>query len=296
MTDTPLDRRIHPYRPDLAALHLKGQVEAERFVAGSARRAKRGVAPLRSRPESGAAQVSQLLFGETFAVFEDKDGWSWGQSVEDDYVGYVESAALAEDTDADTHCVAAFSTHLYSGPSVKAPVLERLPLMAKIRLTEVREGAFAALAGGGWIVSRHVWPLGRWQDDFVAVAERFLGVPYLWGGRAATDGFDCSGLVQIALAACGVPCPRDSDMQANSLGRLLDEGASLKRGDLMFFPGHVGMMADETTLLHANAFEMCVSKHPLSEAIARIAKDHANPVTARRRLSRSDRPGSPGNR
>ncbi|MFG1339608.1 C40 family peptidase [Xanthobacter autotrophicus] len=265
----PLDPRLTPARPDLASAALKGQVEAARYVEGDLRRVAVPVAPLRRRPASDAPLETQGLFGETVRVFEDDpEGWSWVQLEADRYVGYLPTEALAAPGAAPTHKVRALRTFLFPGPDIKLPPREALVLGSKVAVREVR-GGFAVTPDGFLPVVHLAEPAER-EGDFVAVAARFLGVPYLWGGRSSL-GLDCSGLVQTALAATGVAAPRDSDMQEAALGKALPLDAEPRRGDLLFWPGHVGIVEAADTLLHANAFHMAVAREPLAEALARIA-------------------------
>lgn len=264
-----LDPRLTPARPDLASAALKGQVEAARYVEGDLRRVAVPVAPLRRRPASDAPLETQALFGETVRVFEDDpEGWSWVQLEADRYVGYLPTEALAAQGAAPTHTVRALRTFLFPGPDIKLPPREALVLGSKVAVREVR-GGFAVTPDGFLPIVHLAEPAER-EGDFVAVAARFLGVPYLWGGRSSL-GLDCSGLVQTALAATGVAAPRDSDMQEAALGEALPLDAEPRRGDLLFWPGHVGIVEAADTLLHANAFHMAVAREPLAEALARIA-------------------------
>ncbi|MFG1304143.1 NlpC/P60 family protein [Xanthobacter autotrophicus] len=264
-----LDPRLTPARPDLASAALKGQVEAARYVEGDLRRVAVPVAPLRRRPASDAPLETQALFGETVRVFEDDpEGWSWVQLEADRYVGYLPTEALAAPGAAPTHTVRALRTFLFPGPDIKLPPREALVLGSKVAVREVR-GGFAVTPDGFLPIVHLAEPTER-EGDFVAVAARFLGVPYLWGGRSSL-GLDCSGLVQTALAAAGVAAPRDSDMQEAALGKALPLDAEPRRGDLLFWPGHVGIVEAADTLLHANAFHMAVAREPLAEALARIA-------------------------
>ncbi|MCG5235392.1 C40 family peptidase [Xanthobacter oligotrophicus] len=265
----PHDPRLTPARPDLAAAALKGQVEAARYVEGEVRRVAVPVAPLRRRPASDAPLETQALFGETVRVFEDDpEGWSWVQLEADRYVGYLPTEALAAPGRAPTHTVRALRTFLFPGPDIKLPPREALVLGSKVAVREVR-GGFAVTTDGFLPVVHLAEPAER-EGDFVAVAARFLGVPYLWGGRSSL-GLDCSGLVQTALAATGIAAPRDSDMQEAALGDPLPLDAEPRRGDLLFWPGHVGIVEAADTLLHANAFHMAVAREPLAEALARIS-------------------------
>jgi cell wall-associated NlpC family hydrolase len=275
------DPRITPARPDLAAKHLEGQIEAARFVAGEEREVLDAQAPVRERPSPDATMVTEALMGERVTVYEfDQEGWAWGQLASDGYVGYLPANALVAPRGAPTHKVTALRTLAFPGPSIKQPPTASPPLGSRIAV--LREQDRFAVAMAGYIPARHLAPLDHAETDFVAVAERFLGVPYLWGGKTS-NGLDCSGLVQVALAACGVPCPRDSDMQEKALGRAIDI-RDARRGDLVFWKGHVAIVRDEATLLHANAFHMMVTAEPLTEGITRI-RTAGSEVTSVRRLA-----------
>jgi len=279
----PLDRRLTAARPDLADIRLKGRVEAERFVEGVARRVAVPVAPLRRRPAADAALETEALHGEDVTVFEDEgEGWAWVQLAGDFYVGYMPSEALAPPGPAPTHRVAALRTFVFPGPDIKLPPRAALCLGSRVAVREL--GEKFALTAEGAIFAGHLVPLDApGEGDFVAVAARFLGTPYLWGGRSAL-GIDCSGLVQTALAACGLEAPRDSDMQEAALGTPLALDAPLQRGDLLFWPGHVAMVEAPDTLLHANAHAMCVAREPLAPALARIAAG-GSPLRGIRRMA-----------
>lgn len=266
-----------PARPDLAASRLAGRVEAARFVEGARRRVTAGLLDLTAAPDPRAELATQLLHGEVFTVYEERpDGLAWGQAEADGYVGYVAAAGLGPDR-APGRRVTALCGHRYEAPSVKARVRGELPFLAELDVTGETRG-FAPLRGGGFAPVQHLAPVA---GDYVAQAARFLGAPYLWGGRSAR-GLDCSALVQLALAAVGVPAPRDSDMQAALLGAAAE--GEPRRGDLAFWRGHVGIMADAGTLLHANAHHMAVALEPFAAAAARIEAAGGGPVTARRRL------------
>lgn len=280
------DRRLNPYRDDLAAAHLRGEVNAQRFVEGEDRQVKVPCAPLLHRPDPDAPMDTQLLFGETFRVYEDKGGWAWGQSAHDDYVGYVDVKSLTPRPYRPTHIVAAIRTFVYPRPDLKSRPVTPLAMNAKVRVTAAR-GDFSEIERGGWIFSSHLAPVGAHVRDFVAVAEEHLGVPYLWGGRDST-GLDCSGLVQASLERAGISSLRDTDMQEATLGEALPEPldfSTLKRGDFVFWKGHVGIMTDAERFIHANGFHMRVEIERLDIAMSRISRT-AGHVTSIKRLPR----------
>ncbi|MEI9990724.1 MAG: C40 family peptidase [Rhizomicrobium sp.] len=273
------DPRTTPARPDLAAAHLRGQVEAASYVEGRAMTIARGRAALRHAPAQDALQEDELLFGEAFTVYDSKDGWAWGQSAVDGYVGYVHTFVCGDAIE-PTHRVTALTTPLLTGPDVKRATRDLLPLNARVKVLESSKG-FVRIAPDGFVFAGHIALLDVFAPDWVATAERFVGTAYVWGGKSHA-GIDCSGLVQTALAAAGIASPRDTDQQETALGRPVPF-AERRRGDLVFWDGHVGIMLDATRLLHANAFHMQVEIEPVEEAVARIAPV-AGPVTSVKRL------------
>ncbi len=259
------DPRITPANGHAAAHELRGLVEAARYVKGTVRTVQQPLVNLSDAPRGERA--SQLLFGEAFRVIDERDGFAFGQSLRDGYCGYVIAGALARQ-EAATHWVAAPATHLYPKPRLKAPPEVAIFFGSHVRVTSDM-GDFQKISTGHFIPTGHLQRLRARFSDAVGVADMFLGTPYLWGG-ASRWGIDCSGLVQAALVACGLDCPRDSDQQ-RGLGREVRAEEPMQRGDLVFWAGHVGMMSDATTLLHANAHHMAVAYEPLDRATARIA-------------------------
>lgn len=278
-----MDRRLTPCNGRVAAAHLRGQVEAGKFVDGWPRRVARPVVDLLHEPNG--ARARQLLLGDAVTVFEDRDGWAFVQADKDGYVGYLNSTALGE-ARVPTHWVAVPAGHVYTEPDIKSPTLG--PLVFGNALSCVAHvPKFHETADGGFVAKPHLWPVDKRFTDPVTVAQLHFGVPYLWGGNSV-HGIDCSGLVQAALLACGIACPGDSDLQERVLGSRLEPEQPLQRGDLLFWAGHVAMAVDGETLIHANAHHMAVVYEPAAKAIARIRAQGDGPVTALKRLLVTD--------
>ena len=279
------DPRLTPARPDLAAKYLEGKVKAARFVTGEEFSVIDAIAPLREAPAGDAMLLTQTLKGERVTIYDrNGEGYAWGQLNSDGYVGWLPDAALGKPTAVPTHKVTALRTFAFPGASIKQPPIDTLSMGALITVAR-EDGAFAVTREGWYLPRRHVGGIDAMEPDFVAVAERFLGTPYLWGGKSSL-GIDCSGLVQIALTAAGTGCPRDSDMQQDGLGRTLTPAEMKKpqRGDLIFWKGHVAIVRDAHTIVHANAHHMATAIENTIEAIARI-KAAGSDVTAIKRLA-----------
>jgi cell wall-associated NlpC family hydrolase len=276
--------RLTAARPDLAAKYLEGKVEAARFAAGEEFEILDGVVPLRREPASDAELSTQILRGERVTIYDrNGEGWAWGQLNSDGYVGWLPDRVLAKPGPPATHKVVALSTLAFPGPSIKLPPIGTLPFGARLAVRR-DDGVFAVTHDGLFVPQRHLAMLDVKESDFVAVAERFAGTPYLWGGKSSI-GIDCSGLVQVALNAACIGCPRDSDMQEAALGRALPESESkyLQRGDLIFWEGHVAIVRDADSIVHANAHHMATAIENTRAAIARIQAAGCE-VTSIRRL------------
>ena len=286
---TTLDPRRHAYRADLAAEPLRGLVAAERYVTGERRQVGAPSLPLRRGPRFDSTLDTEALHGETVMVYEEREGWAWVQLEHDSYVGYMPSEGLVPVSAAPSHRVAVLRTYVFPEPDSKTPPLAMLSLNALMAVTE-QTGRYLRLAGGGFVYGQHAAPLGEVAEDFVAIAESFLGTPYLWGGRTSV-GLDCSGLVQLAAAAAGHALPRDADMQAAEAGEAVAWHAhgALARGDLVFWPGHVGIMTSAQDFIHANAHHMAVEIEPFRLARDRIKKAGFE-MTGVRRLPRIRQP------
>lgn len=285
MEPATFDRRLTPARSDLADERLIGIVQAARFIAPVSMQVVAPSAPLRREPRPDAALDTEALLGEAVAVYERAEGIAWVQLLADGYVGYMPEEALGPAAPTPTHSVSALRTFVYPGPDMKLPPLAHLSLGAGLAPTGA-QGEFLKMAGG-FVHAGHVSPADAVVADFAGVAELFLHTPYLWGGKTSL-GLDCSGLVQVSLAAAGIAAPRDTDLQLAALGEEIsfDETlGGLLRGDLVFWRGHVGIMLDESSLLHANGYHMSVTAEPLAAAERRIRENSYGPIVGIKRLA-----------
>ncbi|MGB0921797.1 MAG: NlpC/P60 family protein [Alphaproteobacteria bacterium] len=282
-TANELDPRIHPWRPEIAAKSLEGVVTAARFVEGETANLCIGQAGLFKDPRPDAEQVSELRFGERFCIYDRIEGYAWGQCGTDEYVGWVAETALVVGEVEITHLVRAQYSHIYAVPNIRSQIVELLPIGARLAVEREQEGYAVLLGGRGLVPAQHLLKRVAPVADWVAIAEQFLGAPYLWGGKTAR-GIDCSGLVQVALEFSGLEAPRDTDLQAMALGHAVARSAELQRGDIVFWQGHVGIMLDGTYLLHANAHHMMVAAEPLEVAEKRISANEYGPITVIKRL------------
>jgi len=279
------DTRLIPLRDGVASRALEGIASAEVYLEPKAMACAVAATGIHRAADLDSEQMDQLLFGEGFEAVEEEGPWRWGQARRDGYVGFVLAAALAPLPPEPTHRVAALRTYAFAEPSIKARALGPYSMNSLVAV-EAEDGRLAKVAGAGWMTADHLAPIGQFENDWAGVAERFLGAPYLWGGRESV-GLDCSGLVQQALYACGLACPRDTDQQAG-LGRGIGR-ADFGRGDLVFWNGHVGIGLDAPgrkggRIVHANGFHMAVAIEPLDEAISRIEAAGVGQPTAFRRL------------
>ncbi|RAK67622.1 C40 family peptidase [Phenylobacterium kunshanense] len=273
------DPRITPWRDGIAARSLEGVLEAEVYLDPKAMSCMAPAAALRAGPDGNAEQMDQVLFGERFEVLEEEGAWVFGQAARDGYVGFVEAATLQPAGAMPTHRVSALRTYAFAEASIKTRASGPYSINSLVTVEAV-EGRLAKVTGAGWMAADHLSPIGLFEDDWAAVAERFVGAPYLWGGRESL-GLDCSGLVQQALFACGRACPRDTDQQ-QALGAPI-VADDFRRGDLVFWKGHVALGVGEGRIVHANGHHMATVVEPLAEAVDRIRAAGAGEPTAFRR-------------
>lgn len=279
-----LDPRLHAFRADLADERLRGKVEAFRFVSGTLKRVIAPTAALYKIADHRSERQSECLFGEDVLVFEEKDGFCWVKSLQDSYVGYMEQSKIGLLENQTTHWVTVPRTFQYSDCDLRSPMIGPLSMGSRVTIVgkaETRGTHYAKLDNGHFVVEPHIAPVTTLASDYVSVAESFIHTPYLWGGKSGL-GIDCSGLVQLSMMMAGKSVLRDTDMQEASIGTKINPSDGLKRGDLVFWKGHVAIMTDENTLLHANGASMDVRKENLYKAIERIASRHSAPSCFKR--------------
>ncbi|GAA5098640.1 NlpC/P60 family protein [Bartonella acomydis] len=280
------DRRLNAFRDDIADKRLEKEVTAQRFVQGETKRVNVPVAGLFKEDNKKSEMQTECLFGEELLIFEQKSPMSWGQSLKDGYVGYIDTKALCTSTVKQTHVVSAPRTFQYFQADLRGPVEYPLSMGSKVSVVnevEVRETKYSILENGSAIISSHLSPIGQIvYKDYVKVAEMLTHTPYLWGGTSSF-GIDCSGLVQLSMTMAGQVVLRDTDMQQKTVGIPLSEGDKLQRGDLVFWKGHVAIMTDHENIIHANGSSMDVMVEPLEEATTRIAQKYQRHPIARRR-------------
>ncbi len=279
------DSRVTPARPDVADWSLRDRVQARRYIHPTPYQVIEDGAPLKFTASGRARQESQLLYGEVFNVYERQGDWFWGQNVDDSYVGFVRRNHLTKEVVENTHMVHSLRTFCYPEPDMKLPVDRTISFGSKVSVTGEQD-SYSRIRGGDWIYSKHLLPLDTLFPDYLSTALTFLGTPYLWGGRSS-KGLDCSALVQLCLMRSGIDVPRDADLLEQAVGYEVDQSkdlSAIKEGDLIFFPGHVGFVFDEWRFLHANAFDMQVSIHSLSEVLDRAQKND-EPYSSVRRIS-----------
>jgi cell wall-associated NlpC family hydrolase len=286
------DPRITPVRDDLAADGLRARFPGRRYSQGAANQVIIDGTPLRFSPDAGATTESQLVYGETFTVYENREGWAWGQNGSDGYVGYVPGSSLRAGVREPDHKVVTRSTFLYPAADIKAPPSAKVSMGAQLKIVDV-DGDFVQTDAGAWVFAKHLVETSYIMPDLVATAFKFLGTPYLWGGRSCR-GLDCSALVQFALGMAGIAAPRDSDQQAAAIGVEVpmansNDLSGIEDGDLIFFPGHVGFYVEHWRFLHANAYDMQVSVNNLSDVLDRANKEGAGITCIRRAGVRPDR-------
>jgi cell wall-associated NlpC family hydrolase len=281
---THFDRRLHAIRDDLADARLRNDVDAARYAQGRRAFVRAPVVDLKRKPTAGAGLDTQLIYGASVMLFDESEGWAWVQCEHDGYVGYVDAEALAEAQEKPTHRVAVPRSFVYPGADLRFPRRAVLSMGSAITIvgeTETRGTRYALTADGDALIAAHLRPVGEAVPDYVAVAELFLNTPYLWGGTTGF-GIDCSGLVQTSMMIAGKAVLRDTDMQEERIGVEIDPSEGLQRGDLVFWKGHVAIMTDARTMIHANGHTMMVSLEPLADATQRIGYLYGEPTRYRR--------------
>ena len=278
-----LDPRLHAYREDLAGSYLRERVRAARYIDGEPRQIAAPSIPIRVAPKFDAPLATEALSGEILTLFDVRDGWGWVQLQDDRYVGYTPMDGLSTMIEENSHRVSARLTYLYPAPDIKRPPITKLSFSCTVLPISRPDARFFELSRGGFVHSDHLVGIKERAKDYVRIAERFVGAPYLWGGKT-TLGIDCSGLVQISVQAAGMSCPRDSDMQLATIGESIDPANldGVQRGDLLFWKGHVAIAQSGDWIVHASGHHMEVVVEPIRRAIERIAESYGQLAAIKR--------------
>lgn len=278
-----LDKAINPYRDDIAAIKLKGIIEAPNFVDAERMQINVPRAFLKSAPDIESPSLNEALLGDIFDVYEIKNGFAWGQLERDNYVGYIQTSALDDNLFKPSHKIKTIRTYGFKEPSIKSRIISTLSLGAQILPKGEIENGFYNCGELGFVFAKHVCALDEYFDDPAQIAQMYLGAPYTWGGNSSI-GVDCSGLAQNSFRACAINLPRDARMQ-EELGQNIEikpDLSGLKRNDLIFWQGHVAIMIDETNIIHANAYHLMTVIEPLEEANQRYLGNNLPIRTIRR--------------
>ena len=273
-----MDPRVTPANETVACSTLKGKIKHANFVEAKNYQVNVPFVDLLGSPDG--KRNRQLIYGSKVKYFGAAKGWAFIQNTYDNYVGYVPESTIASETQ-KTHIVTAPLAHVFMEPNIKSKNIEILPLAARVSGEMIGNGFLETELG--WISVSQLKRKTELSKDPVEVSKLLQNAPYLWGGNT-TLGIDCSGLIQISLLLCGIDCPGDSDQQMNTLGQNIDIGSPRKKGDIIFWKGHVAWALNERQILHANAYHMATVIEEANEAIERIKKQDNNSVIAHKRL------------
>ena len=273
-----MDPRLTPANETVACSTLKGKIKHSNFVEAKNYQVNVPFVDLLGSPDG--KRNRQLIYGSKVKYFSAAKGWAFIQNTYDNYVGYVPESTIASETQ-KTHIVTAPLAHVFMEPNIKSKNIEILPLAARVSGEMIENGFLETELG--WISVSQLKRKTELSKDPVEVSKLLQNAPYLWGGNT-TLGIDCSGLIQISLLLCGIDCPGDSDQQMNTLGQNIDIGSPRKKGDILFWKGHVAWALNERQILHANAYHMATVIEEANEAIERIKKQDNNSVIAHKRL------------
>ena len=219
---------------------------------------------------------TECLFGETVEVLDEDLDWVYCKLITDNYHGWVKKNNIAKFKKA-THRVFNIRTFIYNDADLKSNIALYLPMGANLVVEKIYSEWAKIIylvderIKVGYVPAQHIVELQHKVSDWVAIAQSLEGTPYNWGGRD-TIGLDCSALLQLTYQTYGQAIGRNTSDQVKLDKPIIDNISDLKRGCVIFWKGHVGIMINKVNCIHANAFHMKTVTEPLIDIICRMDK------------------------
>ena len=218
------------------------------------------------KPSKTSEVTSQILYGEKFKILSKIKNWIKIKTLFDNYTGFIKNPKFVKKYNTK-YKVSSLKARIFKKPGIKTNGW--LPLASKLSVFEENKN-YIQIEKNKWIKKADIKKLNHKEKNFVKIFKKFLNVKYVWGGKTF-QGIDCSALLQIFFFYNNSFYPRDTKDQIkytkkNSKKRLF------KKGDIIFWKGHVAMCLNSKQLIHAYGPEKKVIIMPIIETISRIQK------------------------